>query len=321
MLTTAFFLIAGLALLVYGADLFVKGAAGIADAFGVPPLVIGLTVVAYGTSMPELVVSAVAALDGSSAIALGNVVGSNIANIGLILAITALIAPPAVDGGLIRREVPVLLFSSLLLPLVLYNGVISRGEAALLTAGAVAFTIATVRYARAAPASDQFVSETIQEASTRANSAPPWKLAAVGLSGLAMLLLGGSWFVDAAVKIAAAAGVSERVIGLTVVAVGTSLPELAASVVAAIRGHSAMAVGNVVGSNIFNIFLVLGIAGLLSPIVGDTRALWPDLSILLGFTVLAVLVLRGARTISRTEGVLMLVAYIVALLWLSGSNV
>lgn len=321
MLTTAFFLVVGLAMLVYGADLFVKGAAGLADRFGVPPLVIGLTVVAYGTSMPELVVSAVAALDGSSAIALGNVVGSNIANIGLILAVTALISPPSVDGGLIRREVPVLLVSAVLLPLLLLNGVISRVEAALLLGGAVLFTIATVRYAEKAHLSDDLVRETIEGVSGGATSAAPWRLALVGLGGLGMLLLGGNWFVDAAVTVAAAAGVSERVIGLTVVAVGTSLPELAASVVAAVRGHSAMAVGNVIGSNIFNVFFVLGVAGLVTPITGDARLLLPDLGIMLGFTMLAVFVLRGARTISRAEGAVMLTAYIVALLWLSGSNV
>jgi len=318
-LTTAFFLIVGLAMLVYGADLFVKGAAGIADMFGVSPLVIGLTVVAYGTSMPELVVSALASLDGSSAIALGNVVGSNIANIGLILALTALISPPHVDGGLIRREVPVLLATAFLLPLLLLNGVLSRIEAAALLGGAILFTIATVRYAVKAPLSDELISGTIDEVGRGATSAAPWKLMLVGLAGLGLLLLGGSWFVDAAVEIAAAAGVSERVIGLTVVAVGTSLPELAASVVASVRGHSAMAIGNVVGSNIFNVLFVLGVAGLLSPIVGDTSQLWPDLSVMVGFTAIAVLVLRGARTISRAEGVLMLVLYVSALLWLSGS--
>ncbi len=320
MLSTAFFLIVGLAMLVYGADLFVKGAAGIADAFGVTPLVIGLTVVAYGTSMPELVVSAVAALDGRSAIALGNVVGSNIANIGLILAVTALIAPPHVEGGLIRREVPVLLVSALILPVLLFNGVISRVEAALLVLGAVLFTFATVRYAEKAPDSDDLIKAKLAEVGRGATSAPPWKLALVGVCGLAMLLLGGNWFVEAAVTIAAAAGVSERVIGLTVVAVGTSLPELAASVVAAVRGHSAMAVGNVIGSNIFNVFFVLGVTGLLAPITGDARELVPDLSIMIGFTLLAVLVLRGARKISRVEGGLMLTAYIVAMIWLSGTN-
>ncbi len=319
MLTTAFFLVVGLAMLVYGADLFVKGAAGIADIFGVPPLVIGLTVVAYGTSMPELVVSALAAMDGSSAIALGNVVGSNIANIGLILAVTALIAPPHVDGGLIRREVPVLLATALLLPLVLLNGVLSRIEAAALLGGAILFTIVTVRYAVKAPLTDELISGTIDEVGRGASSAAPWKLALVGLAGLGMLLLGGHWFVDAAVTIAAAAGVSERVIGLTVVAIGTSLPELAASVVAAVRGHSAMAVGNVVGSNIFNILFVLGVTGLLSPIAGNTRELLPDFSIMVGFTLVAALLLRGSRIISRAEGVLLLVLYLGALLWLSKS--
>ncbi len=325
MLITGLLLVLGLACLVFGADWFVKGAAGLADAMGVSPLVIGLTVVAYGTSMPELVVSAVAALDGSSAIALGNVVGSNIANIGLILGITALIAPPKVDGGLIKREIPILLVSAALVPLALRNGVLSRVEAIVLIIGAVAFTIATVRYSKTAPAGDQLVSETISEtvaeiAEAKATSST-LRLVLIGLAGLALLLQGGRWFVGAAVTIAEAAGISERIIGLTVVAVGTSLPELAASVVAAVRGHSAMAVGNVIGSNIFNVFFVLGVAGVLSPIAGDLTELRVDLALMVGFSVLAAVMLRGERVISRIEGAVMLTGYIAAMLWLSGANV
>jgi cation:H+ antiporter len=324
-LITVLLLILGLSCLVFGADWFVKGAAGLADAFGVSPLVIGLTVVAYGTSMPELVVSAVAALDGKSAIALGNVVGSNIANIGLILALTALISPPNVDGGLIKREIPILVVSAALVPLALRNGVLSRVEGIVLLLGAIAFTIATVRYSKTAPAGDLMVSETISEtvteiAESKATSST-LRLVLIGLAGLALLLQGGRWFVGAAVTIAEAAGISERVIGLTVVAVGTSLPELAASVVAAVRGHSAMAVGNVIGSNIFNVFFVLGVTGVLSPIVGDLSELKVDLALMVGFSVLAALMLRGERVISRAEGAVMLTGYIAAILFLSGASV
>ena len=320
MLLTIGLMLVGLTLLVVGADVFVKGAAGLADALGVQPLVIGLTVVAYGTSMPELVVSAVAAMDGRSGIALGNVIGSNIANIGLILGATALVAPPAVEGSLIRREVPMLVASTAALPLVLLDGVISRWDAALLVLGAIGFTVATVRFASRAGSADQLVAQTVEEVAEHTSARTPVQLALLGLAGLGMLLLGGRWFVEAAVEIAQAAGVSERVIGLTVVAVGTSLPELAASVVAALRGHSAMAVGNVIGSNIFNVLLVLGAAGALFPIDGALSALWPELALLIGFTALAVLSLRGARVISRGEGTVLLGGYVVAMMWLAAKG-
>lgn len=311
--------VVGVALLVFGADLFVKGAAGLADALGVAPLVIGLTVVAYGTSMPELVVSGIAAFDGRSGIALGNVIGSNIANIGLILGVTALVSPPTVEGSLIKREVPMFVLSALALPVVLYNGLISRLDAILLLAGAVAFTAATVHYARRAGKADLLVSETLQEVSEQVPDASTPKLLLLIVVGLAMLLLGGDWFVGSAATIATAAGVSERVIGLTVVALGTSLPELAASLVAALRGHSAMAVGNVIGSNIFNVFLVLGAAGTVFPIAGDFAVLWPDLALMLGFTAFAVFSLRGARVVSRLEGAILVIGYLLAIVWLGRS--
>lgn len=315
MLVTIGLLLVGLAMLVFGADWFVKGAAGIADRFGVPPLVIGLTVVAYGTSMPELMVSAVASLEGRGGIALGNVVGSNIANIGLILGVTALVSPPEVSGGLIRREVPMLLLSTLALPLVLLDGSISRIDAALLLIAAIGFTVATVRYARTSSPSDLLASEMIQEVSEHQTSASPIRLFGFCVLGLAMLLLGGKWFVDAAVRIAVIFGVSERIIGLTVVALGTSLPELAASVVAALRGHSAMAVGNVIGSNIFNVLLVLGAAGIVAPVPGNLGELWPEIALMLGFTALAALLLRTERVISRFEGAVLTFGYLAAMVW------
>ncbi len=317
MLLTVGLLLVGLALLVFGADWFVKGAAGIADTFGVPPLVIGLTVVAYGTSMPELVVSAVASLDGSGSIALGNVVGSNIANIGLILGVTALVAPPEVSGSLIKREVPMLLISSLAVPLALLDGVISRVDSVVLLVAAVGFTVATVRFARAEPAGDILIAETIEEVTEHRSTLSTPKLLGLSVLGLAMLLLGGRWFVSGAVNVAVAFGVSERVIGLTVVAIGTSLPELAASVVAALRGHSAMAVGNVIGSNIFNVLLVLGAASALAPVAGDLMALWPEVALMLAFTVLAALVLRTQRVISRFEGAILMGGYVAAVLWMA----
>lgn len=299
----------GLTCLVVGAEWFVRGAARLAVAFGVPPLVIGLTVVAYGTSMPELVVSAVAALEGRSAIALGNVVGSNIANIGLILGVTALIAPPRVDASLVRREVPWLVLSALLLPAMLLDGAIGRFDAALLLLGAAAFTISTMRATRES-SGDQGIESTTAQATARRRLPM-----AIGLTlvGLALLLLGGRWFVSAATDMAVRFGISERVVGLTIVAVGTSLPELAASVVAALRGFSSLAVGNVIGSNIFNIVFVLGGAGMIAPVQGELAALQFDMALMIGFTLLAAVLLRGLRHITRLEGAVLLGGYAAAM--------
>lgn len=317
MLMTAAIMLIGLTLLVVGADWFVKGAAGLADAFGVAPIVVGLTVVAYGTSMPELVVSSVAALDGRSAIALGNVIGSNIANIGLILAVTALVSPPTVEGSLLKRELPVLVASALFVPVVLWDGVISRPEGLLLLLGAVAFTWATVRFAATVGVGDPVLADTLEQAESQTPHGSKLRLSLFAVAGLAMLLMGGKWFVDAAVDVAASLGVSERVIGLTVVAVGTSLPELAASLVAALRGHSAMAVGNVIGSNIFNVLFVLGTTSIVFPIAGEVQSMKQDLVLMLAFTLVAVLFMRGSRQISRVEGALLLIGYVAAMLTLS----
>lgn len=318
MLTTTLFMLGGLVILVGGAEWFVRGAAGIADRLGVSPIVIGLTVVAYGTSMPELVVSSVAALDGSSAIALGNVVGSNIANIGIILGFTALLSPPAVDASLIKREMPVLVVASLALPAVLWNDVISRSEGALLVIGAMAFTVITVRVARSVVPASPLATEAAAAATEEAPPSGSLPLL-IGLTivGLAALLTGGHVFVNQAVLLAEAVGVSERVIGLTVVAVGTSLPELAASAVAAYRGHSSLAIGNVVGSNIFNVLFVMGVASVLSPVRVAMTSIRADLLIMVAFTALLVWVLRGERTLTRVEGVVMLAGYVLAMAWLA----
>jgi cation:H+ antiporter len=309
MLMLSFWMVLGLTALVLGAEWFVRGAARLAVAFGVPPLVIGLTVVAYGTSMPELVVSAVAALEGRSAIALGNVVGSNIANIGLILGITALIAPPNVDASLVRREVPWLVLSALLLPVMLLDGAIGWIDALLLLLGAAAFTIVTVRTTREATGDQGVESDNAQKAARRRLPSA----IAFTVVGLALLLLGGRWFVDAASQMAVRIGISERVVGLTIVAVGTSLPELAASVVAAIRGFSSMAIGNVIGSNIFNVLFVLGGAGVLAPVQGTLSALQVDMALMIGFTVLAAALLRGARRVERWEGGVLVAGYAAAM--------
>lgn len=295
--------------LYFGAEWLVRGAAGLARSFGVSSLVVGLTVVAYGTSMPELVVGCSAAWEGKSAIALGNAVGSNIANVGLILGITALISPPAVERGLIFRELPALLLATVAIPVMLLDGRIGRVDASLLLLGAVAFTSFLViasrresrRFARI-PEPEEHDEHEHHE--TRA------RLVGWAVLGMAVLVLGGNVFVDGAVGLALKVGMSERVVGLTIVAVGTSLPELAASLVAALRGHSALAVGNVVGSNIFNMLLILGGAGMIAPIEGSLGAMRLDFTVLVFVTVLAIVSLRTERVITRFEGALLVAVYV-----------
>jgi cation:H+ antiporter len=297
-------------LLYFGAEWLVKGAAGLATAFGMRPLVVGLTVVAYGTSAPELSVGIAAAFEGKSAIALGNSVGSNIANLGLILGLTALVSPPRVEAGLIWRELPVLVGTSLMPVLLFYDGLLGRLEAAGLVLGAAVFTVWMLRGAggriKTGAAEAALASPQQQPAQPHTSKA---RLVALAVIGLAVLVAGGKLFVDGAVGLARAAGMSDRVVGLTVVAIGTSLPELAASLVAAMRGHSGIAVGNVVGSNIFNVLLILGAAGLVRPMEATLGAVRLDLAVLVGMTVFGAIALRTERTIRRWEGGLLVVAY------------
>ncbi len=303
-----FALLAGGLGLYFGAELLVKGSAGLAHALGVKPLIIGLTVVAYGTSAPELAVSTSAILDGASPIVLGNVVGSCVANLGLILGITALISPPAVDGQLIRREIPVLCLSVALTPLMLFSGIgIVSLEAAILLACAFAFTFFTLFGSDDGTEIPEEVQEVLPE-----EQSSKLRLGVITLIGLTLLVFCGDLFVSGAQGIALTLGMSERLVGLTVVAIGTSLPELAASLVAAARGYSSMAVGNVVGSNIFNIFLIFGVVGLIRPIHAneDSSRLTIDLGFLVGVTVIGVLFMRGSRKISRLEGALLTTCYV-----------
>lgn len=308
-------LLFGGVLLYFGAEWLVRGAAGIARSLGVRPLVIGLTVVAYGTSAPEFTVGVRAALAGQGDLAFGNAVGSNIANLGLILGTTALVAPPAVDPSLIRREVPVLVVATLLVPIALLDGRLAPWEGLGLVALALAYTVHAVRSARAVAAVPARAPEAAAGAAAEAEEvAAPLAgrpaLAALAALGLGLLVGGGDLFVRGATGVARALGMSDRLIGLTVVAVGTSLPELAASLVAALRGHGAIAVGNVVGSNIFNLLLILGAAGAVRGVEVDTRAVRFDLLALVGFTLFAAFALRGDRRISRPEGALLLAGYV-----------
>ncbi len=292
-------------LLYFGAEWFVGGASALALALRVPQLLVGLTVVAYGTSAPEIIVGIQAASNGHGAVALGNVLGSNIANVGLILGVAALVRPALVDGTLRRRELPMLLASAAAVPLVLLDGVVGRGEALGLLLVAIGYTAWMVREARSLAATATAEIEAARDVA-RDIGAPRargmLRALSIALLGLTILLLGGELFVTGAVSVARALGMSERLVGLTIVALGTSLPELVTSVVAARRGHSDLAVGNVVGSNIFNVFLCLGAAGLAGTVAAPLASIRLDLAALLVMTVFMAIAIRSGRTVSRIEG-------------------
>lgn len=310
-------LFGGGALLYFGAEWLVRGAAGLALAMRIRPIIVGLTIVAYGTSAPELIVGLTAAAEGKGALALGNSVGSNIANLGLILGLTALISRTRVDGALIRREVPFLLLTTLALPVLLIDGSLGRVDGILLLVASVVYTVWMLMSSSKTPETEAATAGEIV-ADAEAAGAPVahsrLMLSVVAVVGLALLVVGGKLFVDGAVQIALSSGMSERVVGLTIVAVGTSMPELAASIVAAMRGHGSIAVGNVIGSNIFNVLLILGAAAMIKPIVASWRSLALDLGFLIGITGFAVVAMRSERVISRTEAFLFLTAYAAFLL-------
>lgn len=294
----------GLVTLLVGAELLVRGASALALRLGITPVVVGLTVVAFGTSSPELVVSLTAAVHGQPGVALGNVVGSNICNLGLILGIAALIRPVVVHSRVIRLDMPLMIGASLLTWGLLADGRLGRLDGLLLTLGVVAFTTFSVfQGRREASAVQEEFGEGVGPASARLL---PSVLLVAG--GLVLLTFGGRLLVDGAVAIARGAGVSETVIGLTLVALGTSLPELATSAVAALRGQSDLAVANVVGSNIFNLLGVLGPTALVAPLE-SVPVSSVDLAVMVGIAALAWPLLRTGARVSRGEGALLLLVY------------
>lgn len=310
--------VVGIAILYWGAEWLIRGSAAVARAFGVKPLVIGLTVVAYGASAPELAVSTKTALTHHAPIAIGTVIGSCAANISLILGLTALISPPTVDGRLIRREIPMLLGSTIAVPLVLWNGVLSRVEGAILVGCAVVFTILTLTVSSQIDPDEELalearrVDETGAAAGGRARPHASRTMAAIMTTlGLLLLVGGTDLLVEGARGIGTRLGMSERLLGLTLISLGTALPELLGSLVAASRGHTALAIGSVIGSNLLNVFLVLGITGYLEEVrfaeAGATHVV--ELVGLVAITLLGILVLSTSRRVSRLEGALLVLAY------------
>ena len=295
----------GLVLLVGGADAFVRGASALALRLGWSPLVVGFTVVAFGTSAPELAVSLEAAFGGSGDLALGNVLGSNVANVGLILGASALVRSAAVAPDLLRRDVPALLIASVVLAGLLLDDRLSRADGTVLLLGLVGYVAFTLRQ------SDSAAAEGL-EAPAEARAASGWRTAALSLGGLIALVLGADVLIGGATGLAATLGVPEPVIGLTLVAVGTSLPELATSLTAALRGQADLAVGNVVGSNIFNVLGVLGTSALVRPLVateGAATAGWTGTGAVVAAALLASLLLWTGRRLDRWEGAVLLAAY------------
>ncbi|PSQ95309.1 MAG: sodium:calcium antiporter [Bacteroidetes bacterium SW_9_63_38] len=298
------FVSGGLVCLTAGAEGIVRGASSLARRVGVSPLLIGLTVVAYGTSAPEGVVSVQAALDGAPALALGNVVGSNISNVGLILGTTALLYPVQSDAQAVQLDIPIMIGVSALFLGLLGDGVIGRLNGVVLVLGGIGYTV--IRVWGGQEESQAAVREAFDEA-VPDRYGWVWE-GGVGIGGLALLILGGRLLVDGAVAIADGVGLSPTVIGLTVVAVGTSLPELATSVVAALRGHADLAVGNVVGSNIVNVLGVLGGTACVHPI-DATGLTWIDGGVLFGTAVLTLPFLWTKWEVSRWEGGVLLAVY------------
>ncbi|SFP09661.1 calcium/sodium antiporter [Tranquillimonas alkanivorans] len=296
---TILFLVLGFAGLFFGGDWLVRGAAGIAGRVGISPLVIGLTVVGFGTSTPELLVSVQAALEGLSGVAIGNVVGSNLANILLILGLSAVVAPLTPDHGELRRDLIVMTLAALALPLIFLSGSVGLIEGLVLVGALAVYLWLCLR----APGP--------VAAETELPHAPVWKSVGFALLGLVAVLVGARLLVDAAVEIARGLGVSEALIGLTIVAVGTSLPELATSLMAAIRGQRDIAIGNVVGSNIFNILGILGVTAIIAPIPVDARFLSVDAPVLIAITLALVALVVFAGRIGRLSGIAMLAIYAI----------
>ena len=310
------FIILALVLLIAGAEGLVRGSSSLALKLGLTPLTVGLTVVAFGTSSPELVVSLKATMAGQGDISIGNVIGSNIFNIGVILGLTALICPVAVQWQLIKIDGPIMVAISFLIVVLLWDGRLGRIEGGFLFAGVLTYTALNLRLARTKTSPE--VLEEFDEGIPKP-TAHWWTDVLLIAIGLAVLILGSELLVKHAVSLARGLGVSEAIIGLTIIAAGTSMPELATSVVAALRKEPDIAIGNVIGSNIFNILSILGLTSLVAPIeTAGIRHL--DYFVMIGFAVVLMPMLWSGRRLQRGEGTLLLAGYgtYLFLLWPKG---
>lgn len=314
MLTASLAVLAGLVILVWSADKFVIGAAATARHLGMSPLLVGLTIVSIGTSAPELFVSAVAALDGVGNLAIGNAVGSNITNIALVLGITALVSPLPLQKKLLRRELPLLLLVSVLATLTISDMSLNSIDSVILLAGLVVALY--LMFQDSSETGESIVDEDESEAieGTSQKMAIVWLLV-----GLAFLMVSSKMLVWGATDIARYFGVSELIIGLTIVAIGTSLPELAASIASARQGHHDIAIGNVIGSNVFNLLAVMPVPGLISTTAVEPMALYRDFPVMLALTFMLLMMFllnRKSGTLGRVSGSILLGSYTAYLITL-----
>ncbi len=302
-------LVLGFFFLVKGADWFVEGSSKVAEKFGIPQLVIGLTIVAMGTSLPETAVSISAALKGSAEISIGNILGSNILNILLILGLTALICPVAVQKSTIRYEIPyVVLVSAVLMGIGYTDHIVSRLDGLILWALMICYLLYLRRMVKSGE-------ETLEEIPGEGIEMPVWKMLLMIVAGGACIVIGSDLAVDSASELARIFGMSERLIGLTIVAFGTSLPELVTSVTAAIKGKADIAVGNIVGSNIFNILFVIGTSSLITPVV-YAESFFVDSIVCIAVAILLWLCVFRNKKLSRMGGAILLIADIVYFIYL-----
>jgi cation:H+ antiporter len=309
MLLNFFAIFGGLAVLVWGADRFISGAAALANNLGVSPMMIGLTIVGFGTSAPEVLVASIAAIDGNPGLSIGNALGSNIANIGLIIGVTALVTPLSVHSGVLKREYPLLLAISLISLALMWAGTLGRIDGLLLIvllAGTLAWMARSAKIDSSDPISSEFDAEIPHDIPT--SKAIFWFVI-----GLLCLLLSSRVLVWGAVNVASALGVSDVIIGLTIVAIGTSLPELAASIASALEGEHDIAIGNVVGSNLYNILAVLSLPGLIAPGPFLPEVLYRDQPTMVGLTIVLFLMGYGfgkQGRINRLEGLILLTIFL-----------
>jgi len=303
-------LVAGVVLLYVGGEGLVRGATAIGRHYGVSSIVIGLTVVSIGTSSPELAATLAGVFQGAPAVSFGNVIGSNIANLGLVLGLTALIWPLDIAARFIRREMPIMLVVSAATFVIVMDGVISRLEGLLLL-------LALLGYLRSLMTHDEKpeIEAEFDRAYGEERHSILWSVSAV-VVGVALLIVGAQIMIAGAVGMARSMGVSERVIGLTLVAFGTSLPELASCVVAAVRREGDLVLGNLIGSNIFNVLFILGTTATIRPFLVQTRAVWPDLIVMMIVSLLAWVLLRTGKRLARREGLLLMATYFAYLIYL-----
>ncbi|MCV7281849.1 calcium/sodium antiporter [Mycolicibacterium flavescens] len=323
MLANTIWFVAGLALLIVGAEVMVRGGAGVAVRLGISPIVIGLTVVSIGTSMPELAVGVVAAGEGSGALAVGNIAGTNVVNVLLILGLSAALLPLALQTRTIRFELPMMAAAALLLLVLAADGVLTRIDGAILVSLAVVYTVAVIWSARreSRAVAQEFAAELASEFTTEEPGSVKTRTTvnvAMTIGGIAVVVVGADWLVDGAVGMARQFGVSDALIGLTVVAIGTSAPELVTTLISTVRGDRDIAIGNLIGSSIYNILLILGITCLVPAqgLVLPSSLVTIDLPIMVAVALLCIPIFISGRRVSRIEGGLMVSAYVAYLTYL-----